>query len=398
VDIFIYGLTPGMASIRIETLISDLSSSYLAYLTDKAEEQSEHKTTKKPKITYEFKCVRNRNCLTFIYDDKYTFQLITRIYQNKSQVLHGFDLGSSAVGFDGENLYFTSLSKFAYEYSCNILDTNRRSTTYEKRLIKYFKRNFDIILPNFDLSKLRNINAQYGLSDVCEMPYMVFSYDSIKGNKINIDNFLRPSSKHDSDYQIADLNEYKIFYINLHNMVWNKNDFYFYTERTDDVLKIKPLVSKRKVTDYYDDFCRKIRVSGNINLKLLKKYLTNTKKIFEVMVEKGDEAEEFVSLLGDEIEDEKRRVLGLVDQLLTQSYPIDWITSNPGTQITSSFNPIIEDVTKWYGPYYVAVAKSSPLVVHSEPIYKKRTHSSVKCQDEEHDYEADEEDEEDEEH
>jgi hypothetical protein len=65
--------------------------------------------------------------------------------------LHGFDLGSSAVGFDGKDVYFTTLSKFSYENMVNVVDTTRRSTTYERRLHKYLKRGFSIAIPKLDL-------------------------------------------------------------------------------------------------------------------------------------------------------------------------------------------------------------------------------------------------------
>jgi len=81
-------------------------------------------------------------------------QIVLREYSHISEILHGFDIGASAVGYqlDSKALYFTELSKFAYTYSINIFDNSRRSTTYESRLGKYFQRGFDIVLPEFDAS------------------------------------------------------------------------------------------------------------------------------------------------------------------------------------------------------------------------------------------------------
>src|SRR5690606_20981381 len=99
-------------------------------------------------LTLIIKNINLPNASQFIKKDEITIQIIYRLYTSKSEILHGFDIGSSAVGYDGKYVYFTSLSKFAYEYGCNIVDISRRSTTYEQRLIKYLKRGFKIILPD----------------------------------------------------------------------------------------------------------------------------------------------------------------------------------------------------------------------------------------------------------
>lgn len=75
------------------------------------------------------------------------YQFIYRIFESISEILHDFDLGSCQVGFDGFDFYLTSLGKFAFDYKCNILDVTKISPFYEKRLIKYFCRGFDIIMP-----------------------------------------------------------------------------------------------------------------------------------------------------------------------------------------------------------------------------------------------------------
>jgi len=388
IDIFMYDLTEEEATKRINTLINDLSESYLRHLKEQEKERSKTNNTKQTKtrpkkITYDFKYIRNKNCVTIIFDDKYIVQIILRIYHNKSEILHGFDLGSSAVGFDGQKVYFTSLSKFAYEYSCNILDTNRRSTTYEKRLIKYFNRDFDIIVPNMDINKVRNINSKYKLSDVCEMPYTVFSYDNVKGNKIEISRFLIPAKVDDSDYQIENLDEYRIFYINLHNVVWGKDDFYFYVDKVKDVANAKPFISRRKIIDYYDGLGEKLKKNNNINIRMLKKYMKNTTEILKTLIEKGDNDSQFISLLDKGIQEEKSRVLSIVDDLLTKSYPLNWLVKNPGTQITSSFNPIIEDCQKWYGDYYIEnpIIRSS-IIKHSHPVNIYKDNKNIDEEDE----------------
>uniref|UniRef100_A0A6G6ACP8 Ankyrin repeat-containing protein n=1 Tax=Borely moumouvirus TaxID=2712067 RepID=A0A6G6ACP8_9VIRU len=52
------------------------------------------------------------------------------------------------------------------------------------------------------------------------------------------------------------------------------------------------------------------------------------------------------------IEKQKKFSFKKLDKLLSQEHNIDWITDNPGTQLTSSFNPIIKDEIDWYGKRY----------------------------------------------
>ena len=44
-------------------------------------------------------------------------------------------------------------------------------------------------------------------------------------------------------------------------------------------------------------------------------------------------------------------------------YPT-WKTKNPGTQVTSSFNPIDTTTRDWYGPYWLDVEGAALLIQH----------------------------------
>jgi hypothetical protein len=98
---------------------------------------------------------KTKNAITIKTRD-IDIQFILRIYNTKSEILHGFDIGASAVGLDGTGLYFTTLSKFSHEFLVNVIDTSRRSTTYEYRLIKYMNKGFDILLPDLNEKLLIN--------------------------------------------------------------------------------------------------------------------------------------------------------------------------------------------------------------------------------------------------
>ncbi len=103
---------------------------------------------------------RTAGCVTFVAppadDDVSVVQVVLRRYSTLAEVIHGFDLGASAVAFDGESVYMTALGVIAMSYRANILNLKARRASYERRLIRYYQRGYALILPDFDLSKLVN--------------------------------------------------------------------------------------------------------------------------------------------------------------------------------------------------------------------------------------------------
>ena len=271
-----------------------------------------------------------------------------------------FDLGSSAVGWDGTRLYFTSLGKFSHEYSVNIVDPSRRSTTYEKRLVKYFERGFEIMRPTLDTSRLRTTNLKHGMAEVAELPHFTFSYDKLTDRKIHLYRFLFEESKHQcasSDYQLDDLDEHRVFYINLHRLAKDAapEDFYFIDEgenlRLGSILDARPTMSRRRVINYYDELKQRVNKGRSLTLGTLRTYMKDLKTLGEVL---GDEKADLDVLVLSMIENEKQRVLKLVTKITNPgaTFPLVWHTENPGTQLTGSFNPIMERSEQWYGALF----------------------------------------------
>ena len=81
-------------------------------------------------------------------------QVILRLYSTKGEVIHGFDLGSSAMLWDGESVSLTGMGRLAAEHGANVLSLAVRRRSYESRLCRYFHRGFDIVLPNLDVCAL----------------------------------------------------------------------------------------------------------------------------------------------------------------------------------------------------------------------------------------------------
>ena len=81
-------------------------------------------------------------------------QIILRRFRSIAHVLNSFDLGSSAIGYDGQNILVSALGKFAWQNSVNVINPRMFSPGYVTRLIKYLKRSFAIVLQDVDNEKI----------------------------------------------------------------------------------------------------------------------------------------------------------------------------------------------------------------------------------------------------
>lgn len=101
-------------------------------------------------------CVRNLKTTTFIVEEpkeegrrqkedplggkafgtRYQF-IHSRSYPTPAHVVGGFDLTIAACFYDGTDFYTTTLGAWSLKFWINVIDPARRSTTYEERLRKY---------------------------------------------------------------------------------------------------------------------------------------------------------------------------------------------------------------------------------------------------------------------
>lgn len=330
-----------------------------------------------------FKIINSGNVITINFENSHPdIQIILRCYKTPSSVLHGFDLGSSAVGYDGTNVLFTSLGKYCYENMVNIFDHTRRSTTYERRLRKYFDSGFNIILPEFDINKLRVNNLKYKIPEVCEMPYLTFSYTDVDSYKIVVDNFFKFGNndiiQNDSDYSYSDLleNEYVLSDYNLKQLTQDSDRFIHIIDMNDELNNFKNYedffenwilkftnnpVKWENVQRFYETQLEHL-LDNNININILHKnfskeiisteniiefihnvYLTNKTKHErkQLIIELINKQKEFI-----------RKKLEILSSIDHESRKLKWYEGDPMSQLTSSVNPIFESSKEWYGLYF----------------------------------------------
>jgi hypothetical protein len=364
IDIFIYGLSEEEANLKVLSILNNIIDNITNANEDKYNKEVE---AKKGGFVYKtelkYYTTKNNNVLTLVVESPKAmkYQVIFRLYSSISEVLHGFDLGSSAIGFDGRKLYFTSLSKFSYEFRANIFDNTRRSTSYEHRLQKYFNRGFAIILPHLNLKMMLNgnDNLDYNIETVCKMPFMTFTYDKIINNIIVIRRFLTSNfmstSDYDGDYEF---DIYTIFHRNLYNLNKKTGNYLSYNYCKVDI--DSPIYLPNSVLDdYYNCLLNKM-IWKDVKVTDLQKSLPNVPldelihTIFESKSQiLGDLSQrKRKDYLSQFIHEQLDNIKNSIEELSEKNKGIQWRIINPGTQITGSFNPIIEDPNKWYGKYF----------------------------------------------
>jgi len=81
-------------------------------------------------------------------------QVILKRYETVWELLHNFDLGSSAVAWTGSTVVMTGLARFAITTRLNILNLRGRRSSYETRVCKYIGRGFGLALPDVSIEAL----------------------------------------------------------------------------------------------------------------------------------------------------------------------------------------------------------------------------------------------------
>jgi hypothetical protein len=79
-------------------------------------------------------------------DNIINYQIIHRVYRNKSSIIGGFDLSPAMALYDGTDILFTPLSLLSFAFGFFFVDVSRRSKTFDKRIAKYVKKGFRAVL------------------------------------------------------------------------------------------------------------------------------------------------------------------------------------------------------------------------------------------------------------
>ena len=106
-----------------------------------------------------------------------------------------------------------------------------------------------------------------------------------------------------------------------------------------------------------------------LNLKVLKQYFP-AKVVGEIVAQVIEDKN--MDYLEEMINKQKKDVLKMLNGMCLTEPGLDWITKNPGSQITGSFNPIVSDPKDWYGTYYKSKPSMAKVTSTEDACAKRR--------------------------
>ncbi|KAF7790774.1 hypothetical protein EIP86_001731 [Pleurotus ostreatoroseus] len=126
VDLFLYGLTPEQAEVKINEIYEAVRDS----------------------IPWDVTCIRTKHTISIHSQYPYrSVQIVLRLYQSPAEILAGFDVDVPCCAYDGHRVWANPRAIVAMMRQCNTVDVTRRSPSYEVRLSKYSSRGFEIYVP-----------------------------------------------------------------------------------------------------------------------------------------------------------------------------------------------------------------------------------------------------------
>ncbi|KAI0683269.1 hypothetical protein BC835DRAFT_758930, partial [Cytidiella melzeri] len=189
VDLFLYGLTPEQAELKINTIY----------------------TAVRDVIPWEVACIRTKHTVSIHSQYPYRpVQIVLRLYQSPAEVLAGFDVDAPCCAYDGERAWANPRAIVAAMRQCNTVDVTRRSPSYEVRLAKYAARGFEIYVPQLRREDIdptifeRSIVRIQGLARLVVLEKLattaarddyVSSRRKLRGRPLNLDPRMRPARK-----------------------------------------------------------------------------------------------------------------------------------------------------------------------------------------------------------
>jgi len=413
IDLFFYGLSIEEADkIRLEA-IEFLINSWMEY---------------DPNLYYHIK--RNEYTTTvFVSTDEYEFfeyQFIHRIYPTIDSIIGGFDLSICMVAYDGKEIYATPLGAWSIKNKSIIIDTKRRSTSFEYRLQKYRMNGFRLIFPgisydlilNFDsksqdmfsqmINKMRNIAKEYGYvyNDNSEdfdykggelpennrynlqkkeniLPY--FKLDSLNVRTVPYDrkNIEDRLLNKISDYSslsshpkcFVDINAQQLRSDNLHavSSILKLDTRKNIKEQLINDIDNPNLMIDDLVISKFNERVDRLRLQFIHRRDTYNNYSDSANKnidFYKLLKCFGKLTPKVIEVRDTDEYYQYRDMI--VNKMMTNAeicmknlIGIKWITQDPGRQWTSSINPIIADPRDWYGKHYEPVITGIPLEIET---------------------------------
>ena len=107
------------------------------------------------------------------------------------------------------------------------------------------------------------------------------------------------------------------------------------------------------IDHYYKSLANGLANNRKVNIERLTKSFNvkDAQTIINELYFSGKDSDAKEQYIHDLIKEQKLWIKRQIEGLKRNTM-ITWVTENPTTQLTSSFNPIIKEPKEWYGEYY----------------------------------------------
>lgn len=303
-------------------------------------------------------------------------QIILRAYPSVSAILHGFDVPACCIAYDGAIARMTYLAAYAHMFRVNVVVPAYRSTTYERRLLKYFDRGYALVLPHLQFTCLAR-----GVPTV--LPNLILTPSIVRGRfavgvaSLSVE---QPESDYDvgSPWRARAICQYGQSAINLRMLAAGKplvvmaiagvcrtQRHYFRTQIAETRgglqltvdLTLADICPRTQVKHALQTCARAVVTRrGHVNVTTLSRVFglgaDQIARLSEVIAEAhaanpGRRVDVSQSLAAAQA-----ALLAKYDALPNEI--AWWILADPTRQHTASINPRCEDPARWYGAAYAA--------------------------------------------
>lgn len=337
-DIFFYGVSEEEADVLLTELIT--------------------KITEKRIIEFErSQCVVTVTIMKTKYTPEIKIQFIKRLYKTKGQILLGFDLAGSRIGYDNEGFFATIDGALASITNSFLLDLTQRSTSFGWRLNKYVRiKDYTLYFPNLtcrsDKLDEYEIMTKDGILEKSRI-----STRTLKGRPVSNNWYFNLSR-----YQKSDYDENKKGYCNMTEICLGKyHNVKFSSETYQDIIDlpesiIRAAINKGKIWNINFNG----RIPPPLNLDVAKAILGESYDAFiqELYINNNRERAKEIWYSRKDIFIQKGKEIAEYINRPENSWKID----NPMSQSFGKFNPILENPREWfldhrnYEPFVVGIS------------------------------------------
>jgi len=279
--------------------------------------------------------------VTFYFDDSYyDIQFIKRVYKTKEQVLFGFDLTPSRLGYNlKDGLFATICGAMAFSMNTFAIDSSKRSISFGNRLNKYcFGKDYRVLLPQL-VNDLINDDS----FEIFDNIYLYKNRAEILQftiNSVNNDNDDYISTKRNLDYIIKE---------DYEKLLFSSNDLQEIIELSDNFIEQQMNINT-------DEFLLP-SLATNITRAKAKEFLDDRYKDFALVYFVDEDNQKADAIWKEKIEFYINLAKNAVKSIKNdENYHKGWKYLNPGQKYFGQNYPSNNPVTKYYKPLEIGIS------------------------------------------